>query len=379
MSGPTYGVLLVSFSRHSHQRSFAPLYTAHPRLRIVAVADEADISPDLRATNQRWARDLGVPYVEGVDAALARPDVDVVSIGHEIERRADLICRAARAGKHLWIDKFLGADLAECDRVVGAVEAAGVQAIVPSFAYGDLVHRGVRACGNPELGELLGVHVDVLFGKGWPRPVERSGPVTDAGRWKYPDIKRELLTVGAYAIGLVQACLDPIATVVGHGGAFFFPEHAARQAEDFATLTLVDLEGRTATLGSGRVGVASHAAGGPARAWIVGTRATALVDAKRPAVVHHLRDDLAGADYHPAPGDPMQWTGGPPAQTTPLGGDVAGLARGLEDLVGALDEGRPPRYTVRHARANMEILLAGYRAVALGEPVSLPLARENGA
>jgi len=210
MSAPVYGVLLVSFSPHSHQRSFVPLYASHPRLRIVAVTDEADIAPALRATNEDRARALGVPYVEGVDAALALPQVDIVSVGHEIERRADLIQRAALAGKHLWIDKFTGANLEECDLVVEAVEAAGVRAIVPSFAYGDLVERGVEACAEPRLGDLLGVHVDVHFAKGWPRPFKPGHRVADAGPWKFPDIKRELPTVGAYAVGLIQACMGPI-------------------------------------------------------------------------------------------------------------------------------------------------------------------------
>ena len=202
--------------------------------------------------------------------------------------------------------------------------------------------------------------------------------VADAGQWRFPDLKCELLTVGAYAVGLVQACLGSIATVLGHGGAHFFPEHAARHVEDFAALALVDGRGRIATLSSGRVGVASHAAGGPSRAWVVGTRATAVIDAKRPAVTHHLRDDLVGANFHPSPRDPMQWASGPPAQSTPTGGDVAGLARGLEDWLNAVDEGRPPRYTVRQARDNMEILLAGYAAIARAEPVSLPLIPRSG-
>ena len=375
MPAPVYGVLLVSFSPHSHQRNFAPVYASHPRLRLVAVTDEADVSPGLRAVNEGWALDLGVPYIEGIDAALALGHVDIVSIGHEIERRADLIQRAALAGKHLWIDKFTGANLDECDRVVEAVEAAGVRAIVPSFAYGDLVERGLQACAEPRIGALLGVHVDVHFGKGWPRPVGPDHTVAGAGQWTFPDIKRELLTVGAYAVGLVQACMGPIRTVVGYGGAHFFPEHAARRAEDFATLTLIDNCGRVATLSAGRTGVAGHAGGGTSRAWVVGSRGTIAIDAKRPAISHHLRGDLVSGDFYPRPDDPMQWAGGPPTQSSPVGADMAGLSRGLEDLISALDTGCPPRFTVRHARDNMEIVLAGYRALAEGAPISLPLSR----
>ncbi|MFH1566961.1 MAG: Gfo/Idh/MocA family oxidoreductase [Gemmatimonadota bacterium] len=369
----TYGVLLVSFSRHSHQHSFVPLYLAHPRIRIVAVAEEPDADPALRTLNARWAKRLGVPYLENVDQALERRDVHIVSLAHEIERRAGLAVRAAQAGKHLWIDKFMGRDLAECDVVIAAVDQAGVQAIIPSYDYGDLLERGARAAADPRLGQLLGLHADIFFGKGWPRPPAVTGAVADAGEWKYPDLKRELLTVGSYAVALIQRCLGPIRLVLGCGGAHFFPAHAARSVEDFATLTLVDDAGRIATLGAGRVGVAAHPAGGPSRAWLVGTRSTAVTDARRPAVDHFLRDELAGADFHPSPDDPMQWASGPPAQATPLGRDGPGLTRALEDLVAAIDGVRPPAFGPRHARAHLEILLAGYRALATGLPVPVPL------
>ena len=105
-----------------------------------------------------------------------------------------------------------------------------------------------------------------MFGKGWPRPItQRRAFVAPNGRWKYPDIKRELLTVGAYAVGLIQECLGPIRHVVGHAGAFFFPEHAAHGCDDFGTLTMTDADGRLATLCGGRIGTASHPQGGPSR------------------------------------------------------------------------------------------------------------------
>ena len=40
-----------------------PLYLAHPKTHIVAVADETDIPDDLRDLNKGWARELDVPYV----------------------------------------------------------------------------------------------------------------------------------------------------------------------------------------------------------------------------------------------------------------------------------------------------------------------------
>ena len=381
MPAKTYGILLLSFSKHSHQRSFVPLYQRHPRVRIVAVADERDIEPELKTLNQRWARTLEVPYIEGVDQALEMDEVDIVSIGHEIERRASLAQRAAAAGKHLWIDKFIGATVEECDAVVTAVEDAGVKSIIPSYTYGELVRQSRAILQSGRLGELLGVHADIMFGKGWPQPIPaaaRKKAFLPPGQWKFPDIKRELLTVGAYAVGLIQQCLGRICHVCGQADAHFFPAHAAHGAEDFGTLTMTDQAGRIATLCGGRIGVAAHPHGGPARAYLVGTRGTIEIDSKRPLLDRYLRQDMVATDFQPSPEDPMQWHSGPPGLGTPLVADVTGLGAGLEDLVRALDLDTMPAFTVREARDHMEILIAGYLAVGRGKTVELPLEREVG-
>ena len=376
----TFGVLLVSFSKHSHQRRFVPLYQRHPRTQIVAVADATDIDPELESLNRQWANQLGVPYISGIDQALALAEVDIVSMGHEIERRAELILCAAAAGKHLWIDKFMGATLAECEAVVSGVESAGIRAIVPSFTYGELARQSRALIDSGSLGEILGVHVAVMFSKGWPRPIEddtRNPTLLPSGRWKFPDLKRELLTIGSYAIGIVQVCLKSITHVWGRAGSFFFPEHANRGAEDFGTLTLTDERGCLATLCGGRIGVATHPYGGPSRAHLVGTEGTAVVDAKRPALDIFLRPTIAAANYLPPAEDPMQWASGPPPLGTPLAPDPVGLWTGLEDLIAAIDENRSPAYSVRQARDMLEILQAGYGSALRGEGVALPLGKDE--
>lgn len=375
----TYGVLLLSFSRHSHQRNFVPVFQRHPRVRIVAVADEPGIEPALRTVNRRWAQELDVPYIESVDRALARADVDVVSIGHEIERRADLAVRAAAAGKHLWIDKFIGATIEECDAVVNAVERAGVASIIPSYIYSDWVARCRQVIDSGALGALMGIHADVMFSKGRPReirPAHRSSTrMLPPGRWKFPDIKRELLTEGAYAMGLIQWCIGRITRVCAWGGAYFFPEHAAYGADDFGAMTMTDEDGRVATLSGSRIGTGTHPYGGPMNAYLIGTRGTARIDGKRPAVDVYLRERVIRADYAPPPDDPMQWASRAPVTGVGLSDDP--LWAGLTDLIDALDTGRMPRYTVREARDLMEVMIAGYHAMVSGETVQLPLSREK--
>ena len=196
------------------------------------------------------------------------------------------------------------------------------------------------------------------------------------GRWKFPELKRELLTVGAYGIALVQRCLGPIQRVYAQAGSHFFAEHRARGADDFGTITMTDDQGRLATLCGGRIGVAAHPLGGPSQAYLVGGKQSARIEAKRPAVDAFLRQRIIDADYQPSPQDPMQWASGPPGLAASARDDVAGLARGLDDLVEALDQDRSPAYTVADDRQLLEIAFAAYRSVVEGAPIDLPLARE---
>lgn len=374
-----YGVLLLSFSPHGHQRNFVPLFRKHPRLCIVAVADQEDIYPELADLNRRWAEELGVPYIRGIDQALALPGVDLVSIAHEQERNAALARRCAAAGKHLWIDKYVGATLEDCDQLAASVSRAGVKSIVPSYAYSQLLEQCRQVLAGGGLGRLLGVHVEVMFSKGWPQvlPADPGTPILPPGRWTFPDLKRELLTVGAYAVGLIQECLPPLSWAQARAGAYFFPEHASSRADDFGMMTMGSADGAIATLCGARVGVATHPYGGPLKAHLVGSRASAVVDGKRPVLDTFIRQQIVEAQYQPSAQDPMQWASGSPVLGAALAADPTGLYAGLEDLVQALDADRQPRYTVQHGRELMEILTAGYRSAATGgKPVALPLGRE---
>ena len=71
---------------------------------------------------------FGVRAYEDVDALLA--DVDAVAIALPPDVQAPLAARAARAGKHLFLDKPLALSVTAADDVVAAVTDAGVRSVV---------------------------------------------------------------------------------------------------------------------------------------------------------------------------------------------------------------------------------------------------------
>lgn len=74
------------------------------------------------------AREIGCEvYTADYRELLAREDVDVVDICVPNHKHEELIVAAARAGKHIYCEKPLAMNVAEGQRIVEAVEVAGVK------------------------------------------------------------------------------------------------------------------------------------------------------------------------------------------------------------------------------------------------------------
>ena len=107
-----------------------------PQFRIAGVCD---LSPTVA---ERIGERYGAP-VRCTDYAdlVTRDDIDAVAV--LTMEHADVAVMAAEAGKHLFIEKPIGFSPAEADRIIDAVERAGVTAMVgymkrydPGYEYG---------------------------------------------------------------------------------------------------------------------------------------------------------------------------------------------------------------------------------------------------
>lgn len=74
------------------------------------------------------ADDLGTRPYDDVDKLLR--DIDAVALALPPDVQPDLAVRAARAGKHLLLEKPIALSMADADRVVEAVDDAGVASLV---------------------------------------------------------------------------------------------------------------------------------------------------------------------------------------------------------------------------------------------------------
>ncbi len=97
---------------------------------------------------------IGVPAAGSLEDLLADPGVDAVAICTSTDTHADLIVAAAEAGKAIFCEKPVSLDLAEVDRALAAVDAAGVPFQIGFNRRFDAAHAAVAAAvAGGEVGE----------------------------------------------------------------------------------------------------------------------------------------------------------------------------------------------------------------------------------
>ncbi len=80
-----------------------------------------------------------------INAVLDDPKVHAVMIGSETNRHADLVEKATAAGKHILLQKPMATSLADCDRIITAVEKSNVKFSMAFQMRHDPVNQKIKA------------------------------------------------------------------------------------------------------------------------------------------------------------------------------------------------------------------------------------------
>lgn len=117
-----YGVGIVGLGRVSRGHAQALKQAESARLVVAC-----DINQDRL---DRFTQEHGCAGESSLDALLARDDVQIVDIllPHGLHEEATV--KAARAGKHIMVEKPMAMEVAACDRMIDAARAAGVQLFI---------------------------------------------------------------------------------------------------------------------------------------------------------------------------------------------------------------------------------------------------------
>jgi UDP-N-acetyl-2-amino-2-deoxyglucuronate dehydrogenase len=324
-----------------------------PRARLAAVTDVAG------GAAAAFAAARGCAAEPGLDQLLARPDVDVVCVCVPSGLHAEVGIRAARAGKHLVVEKPIDVTLAAADRLIEAARAAGVAlTVISQHRFDPGLIELKRLLGDGALGRLVLAEASTK----WYRTQAYYDSAAWRGTWAMDG--GSLMNQGIHYVDLLRWCMGPVTEIT----AVCATQAHQVEVEDTA-LAIV-------RFGSGAVGtiLSSTAAypGFPQRLEITGTDGTVIVEdgrIVRRAFGAQATADVSGDDAGPDAGAAA--VGALGAAADPAAIEVASHAAQIADLLAAVEEGRAPAVDGQAGRDALEIVRAVYESARTGAPVRL--------
>lgn len=119
MSQETVGIGVISFA-HGHVSSYCSQWRGMDDVKLVAAWD------DNPARGKAAADQYGMTFTTDLDALVSNPEIDLIAVASETAKHADHVVAATRAGKDVLLQKPMALTLADCDRIIQAVDQAGV-------------------------------------------------------------------------------------------------------------------------------------------------------------------------------------------------------------------------------------------------------------
>ena len=155
-AAPELGVGVVGFGwmgqvhARAHLRLLQHFPNAPLRPRLVAVAD-TDAGRRDEAQSAYGFEQAFADWQE----LIARDDVEAVSVCGPNFVHREIAVAAARAGKHVWVEKPAGRNLADTAEIAEAVHVAGVQSAVGfNYRHAPAVQRARELVGSGRIGRV---------------------------------------------------------------------------------------------------------------------------------------------------------------------------------------------------------------------------------
>ncbi len=172
-------------------------YLGNPRCRVVAIGSRTKAGAIAKA-HQVGLEPGEIGIYDDFDALLAHPGLDALSICTPHARHAQETIAAARAGKHILIEKPVATSPEELRAMDAAVAEAGVRTVV-SFVlrWNPLVRTAKALVDDRTFGELLYVQTDY-----WHNAEQSGYPGAKGRRWRATI--DAMLSGGCHAVDLAR-------------------------------------------------------------------------------------------------------------------------------------------------------------------------------
>ena len=336
---PPLGVGVVGCGLIGRRRALAA--AANPASRCVVVCDTvADRAREVAAA-------AGAREVADWRAVIERPDVDAVVVSTPNGYLAEITVAALGAGKHVLVEKPMGWNAEEAERMRGAAVSAGrVLKVGFNHRYHPAIVEARRRSDAGEVGRLINARC--RYGHGGRPGLEREwranralaggGALTDQGV-HLADLLHAFLGVPEAAFAWLQTAVWPIGDLEDNGFGMFRYESGAvaslhasmTQWKNLFSLELFGTAGALVMNGlGGNYGVET-------------------------LTVHHRRAE----------------GGAPETETLRFEGEDASWREEWSDFTGAVLDGRPMRGTADDGIVAMRMIDALYRSARTGAPAAV--------
>lgn len=308
------------------------------------LAAACDIVPE-RA--QKLAQDFGCEAFTEYEAMLGRPDLDIVCVCTPSGMHAEMGMAAARAGKHVIVEKPIDISLAKADALIAACREAGVKlSTISQHRFDPAVAALKEAIDSGRLGRLIfaGAYTQ------W----YRSQAYYDSGDWRGTwelEGGGALINQSIHYIDLMQYLAGPVETLHGYADRL---AHERIAVEDTAAAVVRFRSGAIGVI----EGMTSAFPGFCARLEVFGSEGGVVIEDDR-IKEWRLRDGEA-------------YRGSLEAGTSIAGSSSHdiwhhGHRRQMADVLEAVRSDRAPLVDGNEGRKALEIVLAVYAAARTGE------------
>lgn len=294
---------------------------------------------------------------ESLDEMLADPRVEVVAVCTPSGAHAEPAVAAARAGKHVIVEKPLEVTLARCD---GIIEACAKSAVVLSTIFPSRFHRASQLLKEAvDAGRFGTLSLGSAYVKWF-----RSQEYYDSKSWRGTqrlDGGGALMNQAIHTVDLLLWLMGPIAELSATVATL---AHERIEVEDCAAATIRFANG---ALG----GIEATTAAFPGwlkRIEICGTTGSVILEEESLVKWEFAKSTSADRRIVSALGDRTK-TGGGAADPAAIGHH--GHREQYRDILRAIRRGTPPLIDGPAARLSVEAILAIYRSARTGRRVSL--------
>jgi predicted dehydrogenase len=347
-----FGIVGCGMIANFHARAIEDVRGA----KLVACYDRIPAAAD------KLTETTGCKAYHDLDALLADAAVNVVTIGTPSGAHMEPAVAAARAGKHVIVEKPLEITLRRCDKIIEECRKAGVvlSTVFPSRFHDSAIEMK-RAVEQGRFGRLtLGDAIVKWY---------RAQAYYDSGAWRGTwelDGGGALMNQAIHSVDLLTWLMGPVVEVRARAALM---AHERIAVEDVAVATVAFANGAMGVIEATTAAYPGYLK----RIEIHGSEGSAVMEeedvvkwdfakpARRDAAV---REKMAN----------RKSTGGGAADPKAIGHH--GHARQFQDVVNAIKNGDGPKIDGPEGRRSVEIILAIYKAAETGRAVTLPLAAD---